>query len=323
MNLDTMGINFNDSTLNYPQASGMNLIPCVPFGHVPGAADKEFKNMTIAAYGTGATARFFIRSGSESNGDAVWQEIGVTAGGVATVPEGGTGRATLTDHAILVGSGVAPIDFVGPAAAGTILQGAGAAADPAFSTATYPSTTAQGDLLLSASANAITALPKSATATRYIANTGASNNAQWDQVNLSNGVTGVLPQANGGTGSATYFTNGAVETTDATPTTLISLDLGATAGVYTFDIKVAGFANVGAGAPLAIGYTIVGCIRTDGATATFINQAVDSFEEGAMSACVGTLTASGNNAIVQVTGVAAYTIDWVGQLTSIFADATT
>jgi len=59
----------------------------------------------------------------------------------------------------------------------------------------------QGDLLYAASANNFVLLPKSATATRYLANTGTTNNPQWDQINLANGVTGTLPIANGGTGN--------------------------------------------------------------------------------------------------------------------------
>src|SRR6185312_3218356 len=37
---------------------------------------------------------------------------------------------------------------------------------------------------------------KSATATRYLSNTGSSNNPAWAQVNLANGVTGELPLSN-------------------------------------------------------------------------------------------------------------------------------
>jgi hypothetical protein len=56
--------------------------------------------------------------------------------GEVSATHGGTGRAGLTDHALLVGSGFLPVDFVGPAALNTFLQGQGAAADPAFSALT-------------------------------------------------------------------------------------------------------------------------------------------------------------------------------------------
>ncbi len=60
-----------------------------------------------------------------------------------------------------------------------------------------------GDILYASAANTISALPKSATATRYLSNTGTANIPAWAQVNLANGVTGTLPVANGGTGLTT------------------------------------------------------------------------------------------------------------------------
>ncbi len=62
---------------------------------------------------------------------------------------------------------------------------------------------AQGDILYASATDNFARLAKSSTATRYLANTGTSNNPQWDQINLSNGVTGTLPVANGGTGQTT------------------------------------------------------------------------------------------------------------------------
>jgi hypothetical protein len=61
----------------------------------------------------------------------------------------------------------------------------------------------QGDLLYGSATNVLSTLPKSATATRYLSNTGTSNNPAWAQVNLASGVTGTLPIGNGGTGAVT------------------------------------------------------------------------------------------------------------------------
>ena len=76
-----------------------------------------------------------------------------------------------------------------------------------WTTATYPATTAQGDVIYSSAANVISTLAKNTTASRYLANTGPTSNPAWDQVNLANGVTGTLPAANGGTGT-TALTSG-------------------------------------------------------------------------------------------------------------------
>lgn len=57
---------------------------------------------------------------------------------------------------------------------------------------------AQGDLLYASAGTTLSKLAKDTNATRYLANTGTSNNPAWAQINLTNGVTGILPIANGG-----------------------------------------------------------------------------------------------------------------------------
>ena len=66
---------------------------------------------------------------------------------------------------------------------------------------------AQGDLLYGSAANTLSALAKNTTATRYLSNTGTTNNPAWAQIDLSNGVTGTLPVGNGGTGITTLTAN--------------------------------------------------------------------------------------------------------------------
>ncbi len=92
-----------------------------------------------------------------------------TSGSGATITTALTG---LTNHAILVGAGTATITKVGPSStSGQVFQSQGSSADPAFSTATYPSTTTINQILYSSSANTVTGL---ATANNGVLTTGAT-----------------------------------------------------------------------------------------------------------------------------------------------------
>ncbi len=82
---------------------------------------------------------------------------------------------------------------------------------------------AQGDLLYGSAADTLSVLAKNASATRYLSNTGTTNNPAWAQINLPDGVTGALPIGNGGT-TETASTEDAVlvgaSTTDWVPKVL-------------------------------------------------------------------------------------------------------
>lgn len=95
-----------------------------------------------------------------------------------------------------------------PGTADQPLTTQGAGADPTYKTlpvttgGTGLTTLAQGSILFGNASTPLTELAKDTNATRYLANTGTSNNPTWDRINLLNGVTGTLPVTNGGSGIA-------------------------------------------------------------------------------------------------------------------------
>ena len=261
-----------------------------------------------------ADGSFWIRT----NSSAVWVNLAPGGTGAATVPDGGTGQTSLTDHAVLLGQGVDPVGFVGPAAAGTVLQGAGAGSDPAFSTATYPLTTAKGDILSATAADTITSLTFNATPTRYLANTGDSASvAAWDQVNLANGVTGVLSITNGGTG--VVGVSGTTTTSGAVSSTIITFPCGATSGLYTFIGTTMGIETTGGGNRAS--YPFRAAIYTDGATATLIDDGRDQLETAGFISPVDVdmlVAVSGNDVLINASGDVGFDINWSSIMTYTF-----
>lgn len=124
------------------------------------------------------------------------------------------GGITTGNNGVLVTSsgGVPTISSTIPSATqdnitrtGTITSGVwnGTAVDETHG-GTNQTTYTQGDLLYASAANTLSKLAKNASATRYLSNTGTTNNPAWAQVDLTNGVTGALPTANGGTGVTVF-----------------------------------------------------------------------------------------------------------------------
>ena len=189
--------------------------------------------LPIANGGTGSSEGVNLTSAmwDESEwDDSTW---GSVVFGVLPIAFGGTGSSTGVDLASDVVTGLLP-----PAHGGTGLDTSAStgvaqitagtwsvsAIDLASSDVTgvlppanggagaggsFPSSV-QGDLFYASAANTISALAKNTSATRYLANTGTSNNPAWAQINVANGLTGVVPLANGGTGTSTTFTEGSV-----------------------------------------------------------------------------------------------------------------
>lgn len=146
----------------------------------------------------------FLRG--NTGGDPSWSAVDLTTdvAGLLPVGSGGTGVGSITSHTIPVGDGTNAINEIAVGVAGQVLQSAGAGLDPAWSTTTYPATSATGDVIYGSAANTYDNLTFDNTATRYLANTGAGATIpEWSQIDLTNGVTNTLPVDNGGTGVAT------------------------------------------------------------------------------------------------------------------------
>lgn len=137
---------------------------------------------------------------------------GVGTLGVEAIPipatDGGSGFSSYAVGDILYASTTTALSKLPDVAAGSFLRSGGVSTAPAWSTTTWPNSAAQGDINYASAVNTFTTLVKDTNATRYLGNTGASNNPAWTQINLANGVTGTLPVANGGTGAATFTAHG-------------------------------------------------------------------------------------------------------------------
>lgn len=103
-----------------------------------------------------------------------------TAAGVGVVVPQGTAMILYSDGTDVYAAEGTPAGGVSPPSGG----------------GTGITTYAQGDMLYASATDTLAKLAKSTTATRYLANTGASNSPAWDQVNLANGVTGRILYTN-------------------------------------------------------------------------------------------------------------------------------
>lgn len=117
----------------------------------------------------------------------------------------------------------------------------------------------------------------------------------------------VVGSTNTETITLTNLLRGQVSTTDATPTAIITFSLGATAAVYSFAGVVTGISSSGDGCS----YFLQSCVKTSGAAATEIGTEDNIFfEDSSLTTCDAVISASGNNFVVTVTGVAATDLNW-------------
>ena len=147
----------------------------------------------------------------------------VTVGTVATgtwnatkidVPYGGTNRATLTVNGVLVGAATSAITQLAAGNTGQVLQSGGASADPAYSTATYPSVaTGTGKILQADGTNWIASTPTYPDTAGTSGNALTSDGTNWSSSAQAGSSSYVLQFNTGGARTAadstTYFISNA------------------------------------------------------------------------------------------------------------------
>lgn len=204
--------------------------------------------------------------------------------GTAVVAGGGTGAVTLTNRGVLIGQGTSAIVATVAGTAGQILQSGGAGANPAYSTATYPSTaTGTGTILRASGTNWL------ASTTTY-PDTNAINTLLYAS---SANVMAALPTAN----SAVLATNGSgVPSITATPTiTSVTFGSGTALSSYvqgTFTPTITGSGgNPTAGYSVQEGrYTRIG-----NRVIVQINLSIVSLTGGSGNLQISTLPFTSNN----------------------------
>ena len=157
------------------------------------ASGTSFTKLAIGASTTIMTSTGTAPQWSAASGVAVGTATNIAGGAAGSVPyQTGAGATSL----LAIGSAY---QMLGVNAGGTA---------PSWQPSATSVLTTQGDLLYASAANTLARLGKNTTASRYLSNSGTSNNPAWAQVDLTNGVTGTLPISNGGTGQTSWTANG-------------------------------------------------------------------------------------------------------------------
>lgn len=183
-------------TMTGASTVGWAALPTItPAALTTGSADT---NIIITLGGSPSTALLYAAS------------ITMSWSGTLAVTRGGTGQSSaLVAGGIIYGASTTAMGCTAIGTAGAHLQSAAGAA-PTWTSVTYPSTAAQGDILYCSATNVYSHLAKSGTANSFLKNSGSSNNPAWATLaltDLPNGVQKFYKALYEATGAATTSIN--------------------------------------------------------------------------------------------------------------------
>lgn len=189
-------------------------------------------------------------NGQINNASASFTTNAANITGILPVANGGTGVSTLVANQILFGNGTSAVSqdsnltytaftLTAPFINATQYTGAwtGNSIGVLYGGTGF-TTYSQGQILYASSALAFGRLNKDTNATRYLSNTGTSNNPAWAQINLANGVTGTLPITNGGTGQNTPIVVAGSFSATGAATTTFTVTTGTTQANNTYKVNI-------------------------------------------------------------------------------------
>lgn len=178
------------------------------------------------------------------------------AGGSGNTTNGVTFTGTMTDTQVSYNT----FNVTGTAVTNTA-TGISFGPNAGYNPYDFPTGLVQGDILYGSATGVFSRLAKNASATRYLSNTGASNNPAWAQIDLSNGVTNrlsfsnltqgatntVLSNATSGTADFAAFAMPSCSTASSALIWTTNTGFGCNSSITANAIAVGGITGLGAG----------------------------------------------------------------------------